>query len=58
MNPLWFYDEAGATTFELLIGTADMGKEKAENFLNIQGTEMDKLRSSDVQTPIITREMH
>jgi hypothetical protein len=50
-----FMDEGWATTFEILIGTADMGKQKAEEFykqFRVDGWINDP--SSDEQVPIIT----
>jgi hypothetical protein len=50
-----FMDEGWATTFEFLIGTADMGKEKVEKFFKqfrVQG--WTNSTASDLQTPIIT----
>ena len=50
-----FMDEGWATTFEYLIGTADMGKEKATEFykqFRVQGWINDP--SSDEDIPIIT----
>lgn len=50
-----FMDEGWATTFELLIGSADMGKEKAEGFykqFRVQG--WTNATSSDLQIPIVT----
>jgi len=50
-----FMDEGWATTYELLIGTADMGKERAETFyrqFRVNGWIND--RSPDEDLPIIT----
>lgn len=50
-----FMDEGWATTFELLIGTADMGKQNAEKFykqFRVQGWTHSN--ASDLQIPIIT----
>jgi len=50
-----FMDEGWATTFELLIGTADMGKENAERFykqFRVQG--WTHATSPDLQIPIVT----
>jgi hypothetical protein len=50
-----FMDEGWATTFEYLIGSADLGREKAEEFFRqfrVNGWINDW--SSDEQTPIIT----
>jgi hypothetical protein len=50
-----FMDEGWATTFELLIGTADLGKEKAAQFYKQFRVE-DWMYStnSDLQVPIVT----
>jgi hypothetical protein len=50
-----FMDEGWATTFEILIGRDDLGKERAEEFykqFRVNGWTFDF--SSDEQTPIIT----
>lgn len=50
-----FMDEGWATTFELLIGSADMGKERAEGFyrqFRVNGWINDKTPDEDL--PIIT----
>jgi hypothetical protein len=50
-----FMDEGWATTFEILIGTADLGKEKAEDFykrFRVNGWINNP--SSDQQMPIIS----
>ena len=50
-----FMDEGWATTFEILIGTADLGKEKAEEFyrqFRVNGWSNNQ--ASDQQVPIIT----
>ena len=50
-----FMDEGWATTFELLIGREDLGKEKAERFykqFRVNGWINDK--SSDEQIPIVS----
>jgi hypothetical protein len=50
-----FMDEGWATTFELLIGTADLGKEKAEELyrmFRVGGWIRDKGQAQDI--PIIT----
>lgn len=50
-----FMDEGWATTFELLIGTADMGKEAAENvFKQFRVNGWVNSTNSDLQIPIIT----
>jgi len=50
-----FMDEGWATTFELLIGTADLGKEKAEElFKQFRVEGWMKASASDLQVPIIT----
>lgn len=50
-----FMDEGWATTFELLIGTADMGKEKAEGFFKqFRVQSWTNAKASDLQIPIIT----
>jgi hypothetical protein len=50
-----FMDEGWATTFELLIGTADLGKEKAEELykqFRVEGWISDRSSTEDI--PIIT----
>src|SRR6476469_7813289 len=50
-----FMDEGWATTFELLIGTVDLGKEKAETFykqFRVEDWATDPSQEQDV--PIIT----
>ena len=50
-----FMDEGWATTFELLIGTADMGKEKAEEvFRQFRVNDWTASKSPDLQLPITT----
>lgn len=50
-----FMDEGWATTFELLIGTADMGKEAAENiFKQFRVSGWTNATASDLQVPITT----
>jgi hypothetical protein len=50
-----FMDEGWATTFELLIGTADLGKEKAEEvFRQFRVEGWMKASASDLQVPIVT----
>ncbi len=50
-----FMDEGWATTFELLIGTADLGKEKADElYRQFRVNGWINNQSSDQQVPIVT----